>query len=176
MTHIDETPTCKYCNDEGYIYTCMNCYKPAIYDYELGIAVCDDCFRLGDEQNIFTEKCSHCNIADIEIKVPKVGEMIKFPTKDQIENIIGWEYLIKIPYERSYDIARPIKIINSTLKYYSYVENKILQVEIKNITEIEIKSRTISNVRWSTNLKGLVNYLKEERNKDLIINSIPTTK
>jgi len=167
---MNDTPECEYCNDEGYIHTCMNCYKPAIYDYEFGIAVCDDCFLLGEKQNVFSEKCSHCNVADIEVEIPKIGERIQYPTAEQINNIINWMFLIKIPFDSSYDIIRPIKIENSTLEYYSYVENKIKHIEFNKIPEIEIVSRTISSVRWSTNLKGLINYVKEERNKDIMNN------
>lgn len=162
-----ETPECKYCNDEGYIHTCMNCHKPAIYDYEIGVAVCDYCFLSGEKHNVLSEKCTHCNIADQEIKVPKVGEKVQCPTEEQLNGIINWSYLIKIPNEDSYDIISPIKVDNNILEYYSYVENMKLQVDLSEIPEIEIKNRSLTSVKWSTNLKGLITYLKEERNKDL---------
>lgn len=146
----------------------MNCHKPAIYDYEIGIAVCDYCFMMNERHNVFTEKCSHCNVADQEIVVPRIGEIIQNPTEKQINRIINWLHLIKISSESSYDIIKPIKVDNDVLEYYSYVENEILRVDLNKIPEIEVERRSVTTVKWSTDLKGLKNYLKEGRNMDLV--------
>jgi DNA polymerase III epsilon subunit-like protein len=69
--------SCKFCNDESYIYSCLNCHKPAIYDYEYGFVVCDTCFMLGDEQNTHSERCTHCNIDNINLNKPKIGNDLK---------------------------------------------------------------------------------------------------
>lgn len=164
------TPHCKYCSDEGYIHTCMNCYKPAIYDYEFGFAICDYCFLLGEKQNIFSEKCRYCKIEDTEIEIPKVGDKLAFPSFEQMNKVVSWMYLIKIPFDKSYDVVKPICVENSTLEYFSYVENKIQHIQFERISEMEIVGRTLSSVSWSTNLIGLVKYIKEKRGIELMIN------
>ena len=166
----DSQPNCKHCNDEGYIYTCLNCFKPAIYDSEFGVIVCEDCFILGDQQNTISEKCTHCNIADIVFDIPKVGDQFHKPTIEQLEKIINWKKYIKIQTNHSYYLIKPILIENNTLKFYSYVQNVVKQLEISSLMEIEVEDSTLSSVRWQTDLKGVVSYLNEERNRDLIKN------
>lgn len=77
MEKLENELRCKYCNDEGYIYTCFNCHKPAIYDYEYGIVVCDTCFMLGEKQNTHSEKCIHCNNDNLDLNKPKLSNDLK---------------------------------------------------------------------------------------------------
>ena len=163
-------PNCKYCNDTGYIYTCHNCFKPAIYDSEFGVIVCDDCFVLGDKQNTISEKCTNCNIADVVFDIPKVGDKFLKPTIEQLQKIINWKKYIKIPLDNSYDLINPILIEYNILKFYSYVQNILKEIEISSLTEIEVLDSTISSVRWQSDLKGVVNYLNEDQNRNIIRN------
>ena len=161
---------CKYCNDEGYIYTCLNCFKPAIYDSEFGFIVCDACFLLGDKQNTISEKCTHCNIADIVIDIPKVGDVHEFPDAEKINQIINWRFNLKIMNGDTYDLITPIKIENNKLKYFSNVENIIKFSLISNLMKVIVALRTPTTVSWTTTLNGLIQYLKEDRNSELIQN------
>jgi hypothetical protein len=171
MENIDESqPECKYCNDEGYIYTCLNCFKPAINDWEYGVVVCDDCFILGEEQNTISEKCTHCNIADVVVEIPKVGDVYEYPDVEKLNKIINWLYNIKIEFGSSYDLIRPIEVENNKLKYFSNVENIIKVILLSNLKKITVDHRRPSTISWTTSLNGLRLYLKEERNQEMIHN------
>lgn len=171
MEDIDDSqPECKFCNDEGYIYTCLNCFKPAINDWEYGAIICDDCFILGEEQNTTSEKCTHCNIADVVIEVPKIGDVYEYPSEEIINRIINWLYNFKIDLGNSYDLIRPIEIENNKLKYFSNVENTIKFILLSNLKKATVYHRRPSTISWTTTLNGLRSYLKEERNQEIIQN------
>jgi len=172
MENLENDVECKFCNDEGYIYTCLNCHKPAIYDSEFGIVVCDTCFILGEEQNTHSEKCTHCDIADRVFDIPKVGDVIELPSEENINQLINWLYLIKIPHGDSYEILRPIEVNSGILKYFSYVENNIKNISLILLKNAIVENRSLSTISWTTTLKGLKGYLKEQRNKDLVNNSV----
>jgi hypothetical protein len=168
MKKLENDDNCKFCNDEGYIYTCLNCHKPAICDSEIGIIVCDTCFILGDKQNTYSEKCTNCNIADKVFDIPRVGDIIDLPSEDKINQLINWEYPLRIPFGNSYDVIRPIEVNDGILKYYSYVENSFNHISLDLLRNMIIVNRIPTTIRWTTNLKGLKVYLKEERNKDFV--------
>lgn len=172
MNNSDYQPECKHCKDEGYIYTCLNCYKPATYDSEFGVIVCDDCFLLGEKQNTTSEKCTHCDIADRVIETPQVGDVYNYPDEQKMNWIINWRYNLKIPFGDSYDLIKPIEVNNFKLKYFSNVENIIKYVSLEDLKSVTVYYRSPSLIRWSTTLSGLKGYFKEERNRELIQNSI----
>ena len=172
MENSEFEPECKYCNDEGHTYTCLNCYNPATYDSEFGVIVCDDCFLLDKEQNTISEKCTHCDIADRVIETPNIGDIFNYPNEQKINWIIGWLYNLKIPHGQSYDIIQPIAVNNFELKYFSNVENTIKYISLDNLKSVIVNHRNPTLIRWSTTLNGLKGYLKEERNKELMQDSI----
>jgi hypothetical protein len=172
MENLENEVVCKFCNDEGYIYTCFNCHKPAIYDSEFGIVVCDTCFILGEEQDTHSEKCTHCDIADRVFDILKVGDVIDLPSEEKINQVINWLYLLKITHGDSYEILKPIEVDSGVLKYFSYVENEIKNISLSLLQNAIVVNRRLSIISWTTTLKGLKGYLKEERNKDLVNNSV----
>lgn len=168
MKDLKNQNECNYCEDYGYIYTCLNCIEPAIYDSDYGIAICDTCFLLGEEQNIDSEKCSHCDIANREFEVLKIGELIEFPTEKKINQVINWAYLLKIYHQDSYELIRPIELISSKLNCFSYIENTTKDIDLNILKNSTVEDRNPYLISWSTSLKGLIDYLKEERNKNLL--------
>ena len=132
--------------------------------------VCDTCYILGEEQNTHSEKCTHCNIADKMFNVPKVGDVIEFPSEEKINQLINWLYLLKIPYKDSYEIIIPIEVVSGNLKYFSFVDNNTKNVSLILLNNVLVGNRRLSKVSWTTTLKGLKVYLNEERNKDLVAN------
>lgn len=157
--------SCKTCFDNGYIYTCLNCGDKAIYDSEVGGAVCDTCAILGDKQKIYAEKCNHCNIADIEPTFPKAGQKLQTLTSEQLRTIIIWEYNLKIPINQSYDIILPKELKNNKLRFFSYVKNEIQFIELDKIFNVEIVARQFTSIRLDSDLKGLKYFISEERNR-----------
>jgi hypothetical protein len=168
MGKLGNDDICKFCNDEGYIYTCLNCHKPAICDSEIGVVVCDTCFILGDKQNTYSEKCTNCNIADKVFDIPRVGDIIDLPSEDKINQLINWEYPLRFSIGTSYDIIRPIEVNEGILKYHSYVESLNKNISINLLRNLIIVNRRPTTISWTTNLKGLKAYLNEEMNKDLV--------
>lgn len=171
MGQLENNDICKFCNNEGYIYSCLNCHKPAIFDSEFGIVVCDTCFILGDKQNTYSEKCTNCNIPDRVIDLPRVGDLIDLPSEDKINQLINWEYPLRFPVGTSYDIIRLIEVNDGILKYHSYVESSNKNISINLLRNLIIVNRRPTTISWTTTLKGLVVYLNEERNKDVLKNN-----
>lgn len=159
---------CNICNDEGYIYTCLNCYKPASYDSEFGVIVCNDCFLLGEKQNNISEKCSHCDIASQSYKIPNVGDTLSQPYDDSVKNVINSSFNLKIHFKDSYDVINPIDVDAGNLKYFSNVENRINHIAVSDLLTVTVYQRILSEIRWTTTLKGLSGYLKESRNRELL--------
>jgi DNA polymerase III epsilon subunit-like protein len=53
--------SCKICNNEGYIYICLNCGEQSFFDFDFGIHICENCFLNEDSQNCQRQICTHCS-------------------------------------------------------------------------------------------------------------------
>lgn len=51
---------CTKCQD-GRIYTCMNCYGPAVYDSEFRDVFCNTCEMLRENYIVTVEACPICD-------------------------------------------------------------------------------------------------------------------
>ena len=67
---------CNKCQD-GYIYTCTNCFQEAIYDYEFGRAFCDFCEILGDDYRTVQEECSTCSNISMNTNLKEIAKIYR---------------------------------------------------------------------------------------------------
>ena len=66
------------------IHACSNCDKPAIYDEELGFAICDTCAMLGDDI-----MCIHINamtVTCITQKMKSCDVVVKLNNLQKVTN------------------------------------------------------------------------------------------
>lgn len=140
----------------------MNCYEAAVYDFEIGAAICDTCFILGNKQNVYSEACNYCNNSEEDIIYPKLGQKIHYPTDEEFKKIFNRLYNYKITIKESYDVIIPINLDNGRLEYYSNVENKIQFIELNTIDEIEVIGDVLPSFdSYDSNLKELKDRIKE---------------
>lgn len=97
---------CNKCQD-GFVYTCNNCWSVAIYDYEFGTAFCDTCEILKEEYSVSSSECSICNKTSESDKSIK-KYILFFDTettglpknwKAPISDIQNWPRLVQLAYQ-----------------------------------------------------------------------------